>query len=75
MIFLINYKRSVLKELNNIDKVFREHIILDLESKLSSNSEFGEALTGQFKGLQKIRIGDWRVIYSTYQESILIFRT
>ena len=74
MIFQINYKRSVLKDLKKIDKVLRGRIIRELECKLSSNPELGEALTGQFKGLYKLRVGDWRVIYSIYPGSILILR-
>lgn len=74
MISQINYKRSVLRDLKNIDTITRERIIRELESRLSSNPESGEPLTGQFKGLYKLRVGDWRVIYSRYQESVLILR-
>lgn len=74
MPFQINYKRSVLKDLKKIDKVSAERIIHDLESKLTGNPEIGEALTGQFKGLYKLRVGDWRVVYSIHHESILVLR-
>ena len=74
MIFQINYKRSVLKDLKKVDKNSAERIIRELESKLPSDPEIGEALTGQFKGMYKLRIGDWRVIYSIHPESVLILR-
>ncbi len=74
MIFQINYKRSVLKDLKKIDKNSVERIIREIESKLVNDPEIGEALAGQFKGMFKLRIGDWRVIYSIHQESVLILR-
>ncbi|MBN1166033.1 MAG: type II toxin-antitoxin system RelE/ParE family toxin [Methanospirillaceae archaeon] len=74
MPFQINYKRSVLKDLKKIDKVSGERIIREIEFKISVNPEIGEGFTGQFKGLYKLRIGDWRVIYSIHHESILVLR-
>jgi mRNA interferase RelE/StbE len=51
-----------------------ERILHEIESGLAENPETGEALSGQFKGLYKYRIGNWRVIYSIFSDSILILR-
>lgn len=43
--------------------------------ELGKNPEIGEALTGQFKGMYKYRVGSWRVIYSILSDCVLILRT
>lgn len=74
MIFRIDYKRSVFNDLKKIDRPFAERIIREIDSVLSKNPETGEALTGQFNGLYKYRIGSWMVIYSIHSDSVLILR-
>ena len=74
MIVRIDYKRSVFNDLKKIDRPVAERIILEIESVLAKNPEIGEALTGQFKGLYKYRVGNWRVIYAILSDSILILR-
>ena len=74
MVFRINYKRSVFNDLKKIDRPVAERIIPEIESGLAKNPETGEALTGQFKGLYKCRVGNWRVIYAILSDSVLILR-
>ena len=74
MVYRIDYKRSVINDLKKIDRPVAERIIHEIESGLAQNPEIGEALTGQFKGLYKHRVGDWRVIYSILSDSVLILR-
>lgn len=74
MIFPIEYKRSFLNDIKKIDRSVAERIIREIESELSKDPEIGEALTGQFKGLYKYRVGNWRVIYSILPDSVLILR-
>ena len=70
----IEYKSSVAHDLKNLDKAFAKRVIKELEEELSSNPDCGEALTGQFKGLFKLRIGDYRVVYSKKQGGVLVLR-
>jgi len=72
--FRIDYKRSVFNDIKKIDRPVVERIMHDIEFELAKNPEIGEALTGQFKGLYKYRVGNWRVIYSILSDSILILR-
>ena len=60
----IEYKSSVAHDLKNLDKAFAKRVIKEQEEELSSNPDCGEAFTGQFKGLSKLRIGDYRIVYS-----------
>jgi mRNA interferase RelE/StbE len=71
---LIEYKSSVVHDLKNLDKSVAKRVIKELEEELSCNPDCGEALTGQFKGLFKLRIGDYRVVYSKKQDGVLILR-
>ena len=74
MVYRVDYKRSVIHDLKKIDRAVVERILHEIESGLAENPESGEALSGQFKGLYKYRIGNWRVIYSIFSDSILILR-
>jgi mRNA interferase RelE/StbE len=74
LVFRIDYKRSVFNDLKKIDRPVAERIIHAIESGLAENPETHEALTGQFRGLYKYRVGDWRVIYAILSDSILILR-
>jgi mRNA interferase RelE/StbE len=70
----IEYKASVEHDLRKIDRSARKRIIDDLEAALSEDPYQGERLTGQFKGLRKYRVGDFRVIYSLQKDSVLVSR-
>jgi len=71
---LIEYKSSVAHDLKNLDKADAKRVIKELDKALSSDPDCGEALTGQFKGLFKLRIGEYRVVYSKKQVGVLVLR-
>ena len=68
----IEYKTSVYHDLKQLDKGIAKRVLDELEDTLSSEHNRGEALMGQFKGLFKLRLGDYRVVYSKTKYSILI---
>jgi len=70
----IDYKASVQHDLRRLDLADRLRIIDDLEAALSDDPRQGELLSGQFKGLRKYRIGDYRVIYSIEKDRVLVLR-
>jgi len=70
----IEYKSSVAHDLKNLDKAVAKRVIKELEETLSCNPDGGEALTGQFKGLFKLRIGEYQVVYSKKQGGVLVLR-
>jgi mRNA interferase RelE/StbE len=57
-----------------LDKRIAERIMNDLNDSLSSDPNCGEPLAGQFKGLYKFRVGDYRVIYSRMKDGVLILK-
>ena len=74
MAYRIEYKSSVFRDLKHLDKNVAKKIMNDLRDSLSSDPNCGEPLFGQFKGLNKLRVGDYRVIYSRTKEGSLILR-
>ncbi len=74
MAFRIEYKSSVWRDLRHLDKNIAKRILNDTEGTLASDPAAGIPLTGQFKGLFKLRIGDYRVIYAKTRVGVLILR-
>ena len=71
---IVHYKASVTADLKRIDKTRARKLLAKLEKDLGANSHAGEPLKGEFEGLFKYRIGDYRIIYSKSTEGILVLR-
>ena len=72
--YKIEYKKSVVSDLKRIDKKQLKRIINNIEKKLKHSPQLGKALTGEFKGLYRMRIGSYRVIYTPLEKTIIILR-
>ncbi len=70
----VEYKASVERDLRRIDKKDVNRILNKIEKVLSENPNKGEPLKGDYKGLFKLRIGDYRAIYTKTKEGVLILR-
>jgi len=70
----ILYKKSVSKDLDNIHPEQRLKIVNRIEKDLTTDCNKGKRLAGEFEGLWRLRIGDYRVIYTFIPEGILILR-
>lgn len=68
------YKASAEKDLRGLGHAAAGRILKKLEKDLSDNPHKGLPLKGEFEGLFKYRIGDYRVIYTKISEGILILR-
>jgi mRNA interferase RelE/StbE len=47
---------------------------VEIEDTLGTDPDIGEPLSGEFKGLFKYRIGEYRVIYARQSDSVLVLR-
>ncbi|VVB69190.1 ParE toxin of type II toxin-antitoxin system, parDE [uncultured archaeon] len=74
MAYKSEYKSSVFRELKHLDKNVAKRILREIRESLSLNPNCGEPLTGQFKGMFKLRVGDYRIIYSKTNDGVLILR-
>jgi mRNA interferase RelE/StbE len=70
----IVYKKSVHRDLKKLSKPEAERILDLIEKELSKQPESNPVLKGQFAGLRKYRVGDYRVIYALLDLDILILR-
>ena len=70
----VEYKASIERDLKRIDKKDVNRILNKIEKVLSENPNKGEPLKGEYKGLYKLRIGNYRAIYAKTKEGVLILR-
>ena len=70
----IEYKSSVFKDLKKIGMPEATRIMDKLEKDLGKDPDKGEPLKGKFKGMFKLKVGDYRVIYTKAKDSVLILR-
>lgn len=70
----IIYKKSVQKDLKGISKDIQYIIRRAIEDKLMVDPlRFGLPLRRNLKGLMKLRIGDYRIIYSIGKETVTVY--
>ena len=74
MAYSIQYKRSVEKDLSRLDKREARRVLDKIEKELSTHPDRYPTLKGEFEGLRKMRMGDYRVIYAILGNDILILR-
>ena len=74
MAYNIVYKKSVQRDLKKVPKAEADHILNQIEQELSKNANAYPVLKGQFAGLRKYRIGDYRVIYAIVGDDCLVLR-
>lgn len=74
MPYNIVYKKSVHRDLKKIKKTEASKIIDQLEKDLSNKPDSYLVLKGQFAGLRKYRVGDYRVIYAIIKKNVLVLR-
>ena len=69
----IEWTEDAVKDLEKLDKTVAQRILRKIDW-LYNNFEkvTPEPLTGGFKGTFKLRIGDWRVIYTLEGETLVI---
>ena len=70
----IEYKASVAADLAGIDASTARRILNKIERALRTDGKSGKALTGEFAGLFRLRVGDYRVIYARTTEGYLVLR-
>lgn len=74
MKYKIAFKKSVAHDLKRIDKTQVNRILDKIEAELSAKADQYSELKGQFAGLRKCRIGDYRVIFAILSDTVLITR-
>jgi len=69
----IVYKKSVKKDLKGISKDIQYILRRAIEEKLVTDPiRFGVPLRRSLKGLMKLRVGDYRIIYSVGKKTVVV---
>jgi mRNA interferase RelE/StbE len=68
------YKKSVLRDLKKISKSEARTLLNQLEKEISRKPGSYPALKGQFAGLRRLSVGDYRVIYVILEKEVLVLR-
>ena len=74
MAIKVYYKASVQKDLSRLGHTASRQVLRKFERALAANLKRGEALKGEFQGLYKFRVGDYRVIYTPLHDGLLVLR-
>ena len=74
MAYNITYKKSVEKDLSRLGKSEARRILDKIEKELSGRADHYPLLKGEFAGLRKLRVGDYRVIFAILEQEVLILR-
>ena len=74
MDYKIEFKASVKKDIKKLSKDRITEILNKIETQLPQIAFHQPSLKGKFKHLKKYRIGDFRVIYTIVEDTILILR-
>lgn len=74
MAFEITYKKSVGKDLARLGKAEGRRILDKIEKELAARAASYPVLKGQFSGLRKLRVGDYRVIFAILGTQVLVLR-
>ncbi len=69
--FSITIKESAKKALSKIAKPERARILTAID-RLAQEPEIGKLLQGDFSGLRRVRVGDYRVVYQVDRGALLI---
>ena len=70
----ITYKDSVVGDLRRLDKPTARRVLEKLERALSAHPDAGAPLSGEFRGLFRYRVGDYRVVYTKTSDGVLVLR-
>lgn len=71
--YTIKYESHVEEFLGKIPKNIRKRIKSAIETRLGCfPNEYGKPLTKEWKDYRRLRIGDYRVIYKVFEETIIV---
>ena len=70
----IYYKSSVSHDLKKVSPRDKDRILRQIGSALGEDPRVGEPLHGEFEGLFKFRIGDYRIIYALSRQDVIVLR-
>ena len=72
MTYSVRIKESAVKDLADIPRVDRQRISRVIDS-LKESPLSGAPLQGALRGLRRVRVGDYRIIYEVERSELLVY--
>ena len=74
MPYRITFRKSVSRDLKKLDKTEADRVLTALATTLPGTADACPELKGKFAGLRKFRVNDYRAIFVTIGNSVLVTR-
>ena len=71
MNFSIRIKESAARELRRVARTDRTRIVAAID-RLAETPHIGGALKGDLRGLRRVRVGDYRVVYEVRDDELVV---
>lgn len=72
--FKVEYDIEIEKKLEKIPKNIRDRFRSAIEQRLMvALLDYGKPLTREWRDHRRLRVGDYRVIYKVYEETVVVF--
>lgn len=71
MSYSVRIKRSAARELAKTSRQDRLRIVQAIDA-LSDNPLAGSPMKGQHRGLRRMRVGDWRIVYEVLDDVLVV---
>ncbi|MFB0515044.1 MAG: type II toxin-antitoxin system RelE/ParE family toxin [Candidatus Neomarinimicrobiota bacterium] len=72
--YRISYKQSVARDLARLDSQTQRRILDKIDAELTGDPLRHPGLKGPYAGLYRLRVGDYRVIYTVLEEEVPVLR-
>jgi mRNA interferase RelE/StbE len=72
--YKVSYKKSVERDLASLPKAEARRLLDKIEKELTSRPNSCPSLKGEFAGLRRLRVGNYRVIFVVQEEEVLLLR-
>jgi mRNA interferase RelE/StbE len=71
MNYSVRIKRSAVRELARVPAPDRHRIVRAIDG-LAGQPRMGSALKGDLRGLRRIRVGDYRIVYEVRDDDLVV---
>ncbi len=74
MAYKLRFKRSVARDLQQLERRDQERVMAKIEEELVARPEKHPGLKGEYAGLRRLRVGRFRVISAILDDEVLVLR-
>ncbi len=74
MAYKLRFKRSVARDLQQLERRDQEPVLAKIEEELVARPEKHPGLKGEYAGLRRLRVGRFRVIYAILDDEVVVLR-